>query len=105
MLFAHDWSYHYSDDSRVWTAGDRSLAKLKSLAAEMNCPFELDELSHFVHEFILEKFEFRNSGQPRDTGYYKIGCKYKNIAPLKRSELITQSRADEIRAWLSENDK
>lgn len=35
MLKNHDWNYHYSDDSRVFWAGEKSYQKIKEIAQEL----------------------------------------------------------------------
>ena len=97
----HDWYHSYSDDFRVWQRGEESLARVKLMHVNANCPFTLSELCNWVHDMIFEEFEEVEPGK----FYHKDEKDRKFIAPSERSDLILRSRADEIVEWMKEHDR
>ena len=93
-----DWYYAYSDDHRVWSAGQAKSKQLRSKLEEVKCPYDMHEIRMTVHVMILEHFDQDDSGQwyrqPRRQG----------IAGCSRADLITEDRATEIRRWFEDND-
>lgn len=41
LLQSHDWFYNYSDDHRVWRAGEEQYKKIMALAKEHDPSFEI----------------------------------------------------------------
>jgi hypothetical protein len=98
----HDWTFEYSDDVRYWRAGRRQLDFLQRAHNALECPFDFRTLQSWAYSFILEDFEYREDENPRKTGYFRKQCRYQNIAPMQRNELITREKFNEIEDWMNE---
>lgn len=94
----HDWYYMYSDDYRVYSKGYFESDQIIKFHRELNCPFNLKELSNFVHNMIFEDFEERKHGM-----FYRKNSKYKT-APASIDDLISQSKAIEINDWFNDEN-
>ena len=98
QLRAHDWYYDYSDDQSSWKRGTEQRKQLMHLHMQLACPFPMILLSRWSNGYIVEKFAEEEPGkwfmQPR--GEY--------AASVTREDLITQTTADEIEAWLELED-
>jgi hypothetical protein len=99
-LHAHDWYYAYSDDHSVWVRGQASVKALQAQHEALKCPFSLLELNTYVHKRILEQFEEIEPGK-----FWRKGKDREYVAACRHEDLIPQAKADEITAWLDENDK
>ena len=98
-LRLHDWYYEYSDSYGTWQRGRARRDSLRNQREKLGCPFNLAELHSWVIGWILENFE-----EDEPDKWYRKGQKGV-FAALKRRELITQERADEIEKWMEENDR
>jgi hypothetical protein len=99
-LRAFDWGYEYSDDHRVYTRGRLGRDKLLRMHKELHCPFDLHQLQKWAGHMLFEDFVIES----HDGLYYRRSCKYKNMAGLKRSDLMTQSEYDAVTNWFADND-
>lgn len=52
----HDWTYSWSDDPRVWRAGEAASARLKSIADRHNDDWKRAYNTEFAREFHREPF-------------------------------------------------
>ncbi len=55
-LTAHDWFYSFSDDSRVWKAGEANYDRLHKLAAEGPVEFRRAFNAAYARNFHREPF-------------------------------------------------
>ena len=94
-LVRHDWYYAYSDDHRVWKAGQAEGQKLQGLMADLHCPYTLHQLRMAVQNMVVEEF-----AENSPNAWYRQPQKYKNIAPVRRSELIHHADQVLILAWI-----
>jgi len=97
----HDWYFHYSDDHRVWTRGNKELKKLRHAHAVLNCPFSLNELSNWRFNMIFELFQ---EDEENKGDYYRIDRKSSFVAPAKTYDLITQEKSNQIENWFKETE-
>lgn len=93
----HDWSHMYSDSQAVWHAGADHLNKMVAMHSVLECPHPLDDIRKALYGRILENYIEVNPGEYRDPTW-----KYKLIASVKRSDLLTQAESDEIMAWFEQ---
>lgn len=93
-LKGHDWYYNYSDDHNVWERGKRQLQNIVALYDSTNCPFDLVELRMWANGMIIGPFVEEGPDE-----WYLQPRKYKCTASVKKAELLTTERNQEIEAW------
>jgi len=98
-LRTHDWYFCYSDDHRVWMAGQRIQATLKEQHKKLNCPHGMDKLRQYVHEQIVDLFLEEEPGN-----WYRQPRTHKNMAPISCDELLSREESEEIKGWFAKND-
>lgn len=95
QLKNHDWFYGYSDDHRVWKKGQRAQSHLRSLIESLGCPYPMQDLRLAVQEMVVEDFVEETPGH-----WYRQPHVYKNVAPVKRSQLLHRADQVQIIAWI-----
>jgi len=95
QLKGHDWYYGYSDDHRVWKKGQRRHDHLRRLLGSLNCPYPMQHLRMAVEEMVVDMFVEETPGH-----WYRNPHTYKNVAPVKRSELLLRADQVQILAWI-----
>ena len=99
-LKGHDWYYQYSDDQSVWRRGRDQWKKICRIQTELNCPFEISDLSKWVYEMIVDLFDEEEPGK-----WFRRPHKYECEAPRVRDDLFTREEFNKITAWLKRNDQ
>ena len=95
QLKGHDWYYGYSDDHRVWKRGQRMQNHLRKLLESLNCPYPMGDLRMAVQEMVVDLFVEEEPGR-----WYRKPHTYKNVAPVKRSQLLLRADQVQILAWI-----
>ena len=98
-LQKHDWYYEYSDDHRVWKRGRNDTKKLRALLADLRCPYEMDTLRRAVFGVVFEDYE------EEDGFWYRTPRMHKNIAGIRREELMHRADQVQILAWIETQDE
>lgn len=99
QLKSHDWYYHYSDDHRYWSAGEKEREEINTTYYRLECPFTLGELKMWSFDMVVGDYTEVEPGK-----WFKLPKEYDCTAPAKREDLITSERYDEIDCWLQHND-
>lgn len=95
QLAAHDWYFGYSDDHRVWKRGQAAQNHLRKLLENLECPFRMQDLRMAVQEMVVDLFEEEKPGH-----WYRKPHTYKNVAPVKRTDLLLRADQVQILAWI-----
>jgi len=99
QLKNHDWYYGYSDDHRVWKRGLTAQNKLTATLQHLNCPYGISDLRKAVQEMVVEEFVEENPDC-----WYRYPRKSRNIAPVKREDLLHRADQVQILAWIELQD-
>jgi len=91
----HDWYYGYSDDHRVWKKGQLSQNHLVKLLESLNCPYPINDLRMAVQDMVVDLFVEEKAGR-----WYRKPHTYKNVAPVKRSQLLLRANQVQVLAWI-----
>lgn len=70
-LNSHDWYYMYSDDHRVWSAGERDRKRLQELSKQIEGGQKLYE-EFFEHHFSGEIFGTTEAPKPERPSSDKV---------------------------------
>jgi hypothetical protein len=95
QLHWHDWYYEYSDDHRVWKKGQIQHDHLRNLVTSLNCPYSMGDLRMAVQEMVVDLFEEEEPGH-----WYRQPHTYKNVAPVKRTQLLLRADQVQVLAWI-----
>jgi hypothetical protein len=95
QLKGHDWYYGYSDDHRVWKRGQRRQDHLRKLLESLNCPYPMNELRMAVQNMVVGEF-----AEEEPDRWYRQPRLYKNVAPVRRSELLLEADQVQMLAWI-----
>ena len=94
-LRRHDWFWGYSDDHRWWKKGRQEDVSLRDSLSQCKCPYGMSDIRRAVLNMIEEDFK-----KEEDDYWYRQPHVYKNVAGVRRSDLISRSYAQEIISWL-----
>ena len=95
QLKGHDWFFGYADDHRAWKRGRQRQQQLEALVEKLGCPYPLNDLRMAVQEMVVEDFAEETPGN-----WYRQPKVYKNVAPVKRSQLLHRADQVQILAWV-----